>query len=133
MPAQLTNIQEMSFFLIRSLDRSKNLIDKIEGTADGGIISYKDGSTLPIKIANNLSAELFCNGYVIIKNIKENVLALIENWQKTSAFEKLVVLFLDEKTGNKWLIRPSVHSKIAEPKTLAQGLITLFEHSMAKA
>ena len=132
MASTTTQLQEMGVFLIRSLDGSKKLIDKISQAQDGGEIQYKDGQKVPLRVSHNLSAQLFCNGFVVVRNTRENAQVLIEHWQEALAFEKLVVLFIDEKSGNKWLLRPHIHEKIAEPKTLAQGLMTLYEHSMGK-
>lgn len=133
MAGATTNLQEMGLFLISSLDAAKKQIEQITPSAEGGIIKYKNGTTAPIKVAIDLTPSLFCNGYVVIRNTKSNVQVIIDHWNSALSFEKLVLLFLDDKTGNKWLLRPNIHAKIAEPKTLAQGLMTLFEHSMGKA
>ncbi len=133
MAVATTALQEMGTFLIRSLDAKKGLIESIAPSPDGGTIKYKSGQSAPIKVALQLTANLFCDGYVIIRNNRENVQVIIDNWESALKFEKMVLIFLDDKSGNKWLLRPHVHVKIAEPKTLAQGLMTLFEHSMGKS
>lgn len=136
MAVTATSLQEMGLFLIKSLDAKKNLIASITPSADGvsgGTIQYKTGTSAPIKVSGQLSTSLFCNGYVVVRNNRENVQTIIDNWDKALTFETMVLIFLDDKTGNKWLLRPNIHAKIAEPKTLSLGLMTLFEHSMGKS
>jgi hypothetical protein len=66
---------------------------------------------------------------VIVANTRENVSVLIENWSLAIKYSKLIVIFLDAVSGTKWILRPLIHDKIAEPKMLAKGILSLFQQS----
>ena len=128
-----SSLREMGIYLLRAMDATKKRIAKIEETTAGGTITYIDGATATVQIAAKFDSALLCNGFVIVENSRENVQAVIDCWKEAITFEKLTILFLDVNTGNKWIIRPHIHEKIAEPKTLAQGLLSLHEQSNARA
>ncbi len=130
--ANTAALTEMGLYLVKSLDAIKRQILTIVPNSDGAIVTFKDGTSAPVKITPVLSSHLFCNGTVIVANTKNNVETLIGEWQRALSFEKMTLIFLDEKTGNKWLLRPHIHAKIAEPKTIAQGLLALYEQSLVK-
>jgi len=140
---QLNALTEMGLYLVRAMDASKRQIVSVSSASsvmnstdidkeNSATVTFKDGTSAPVKISVLLSQKSFCNGTLIVANTKENVLALVEAWQQALNFPKMTLIFLDSRSGNKWLLRPTIHVKIAEPKNLAQGLISLYEQSLVK-
>ncbi len=125
-------LQEMGTYLIKSMDAAKRQILNIVPSSDAhsATITYKDQTTAPVRFAVTLSASDFCSGFVVAANTRENLQVLIDHWDQAVAFPKLVFIFVNTAKGNKWLLRPHIHEKIAERKTLAQGLVSLFEQSL---
>lgn len=72
---------------------------------------------------------------VVCYNTRKNLEALIKNWQTLAKYAKLSTIFAnpDSHLDKKWLLYPSTHNKICDPKNLKAGLESLFamveEHS----
>ncbi len=66
---------------------------------------------------------------VVCLNSEESFKKLTERWEECASLSNLAVIFVNpfSSTDTKWIIKPYVHSRIAEPESLAQGLRTLFE------
>lgn len=79
------------------------------------------------EIANNETATLVC-----LCN-EHNFKVLVDNWDLFKTRQNLTFIFLNPALAEKWVIKPFIHAKIADPATLKQGLRTMYETCMGKA
>jgi hypothetical protein len=65
---------------------------------------------------------------IAVLNTKQNFDTLIQNWHTLAKDETLTIYFINpnSKTDKKWIIRPSIHNKIADEETLKSGLESMF-------
>ena len=75
-------------------------------------------------IGNNETATLVCNCN------EHNFKVLVDNWNLFKIKQNLTFIFLNPALAEKWVIKPFVHAKIADPSTLKQGLRTMYETCM---
>ncbi|MDP2750429.1 MAG: hypothetical protein Q8O89_06365 [Nanoarchaeota archaeon] len=66
---------------------------------------------------------------IAVFNKKINLEFLIKNWKDFVDFPFLTFHFVnpESKTDLKWIIRPNVHNRITEPKSLKTGLKSMFD------
>lgn len=66
---------------------------------------------------------------IVVLNKKSNLDFLVKNWKDFIEFPFLTFYFVNPEstTDVKWIVRPSVHNRIAEPKSLKAGLKAMFE------
>lgn len=65
---------------------------------------------------------------LVIYNSKKNLDLLIKSWKKVTEFLTLTVIFANPKVNEKWIINPAIHNRIADPKNLKQGLLSMFKN-----
>ncbi|MFH0870284.1 MAG: hypothetical protein V1866_04480 [archaeon] len=61
---------------------------------------------------------------------EHNFKVLLENWNLFKTKQGLTFMFLNPGLAEKWVIKPFVHAKIADPVTLKQGLRTMYNTCM---
>lgn len=64
---------------------------------------------------------------------EHNFKLLVDNWDLFKLKRALTFIFLNPDMAEKWVIKPYVHAKIADPATLKQGLRTMYETCLGKA
>ena len=63
---------------------------------------------------------------------EHNFKLLIENWSLFKARPGFTFIFLNPGYTDKWIIKPFIHAKIADPATLKQGLRTMYDTCLGK-
>ena len=66
----------------------------------------------------------FCN--------EHNFKTLVDHWDLFKTKQGFTFIFLNPSLAEKWIIKPFIHAKIADPATLKQGLRTMYETCMGK-
>ncbi|MBN1792205.1 hypothetical protein JW826_00765 [Candidatus Woesearchaeota archaeon] len=66
----------------------------------------------------------FCN--------EHNFKLLVDNWDLFKTKHNWTFIFLNPNFTERWIIKPFVHAKIADPSTLKQGLRTMYETCLGK-
>lgn len=96
-------------------------------------IENKDGShesviAMPDLAKMDISAVKSATIFITL-NRKDNLKFLIDKWKDISAVKEISIIFLnpDSELEHKWIIRPYVHARICDDKTLKQGLKSMFE------
>lgn len=66
---------------------------------------------------------------IVVPNTKENFEIILENWKRLIDFDKLTIYFVnpDSQTETKWVIKPHMHNKISDDRSLKTGLETMFK------
>ena len=67
--------------------------------------------------------------FVCVTN-EHNFKMLVKNWDLFKTKKELTFIFLNPNIAEKWVIKPFVHAKIADPATLKQGLRTMYDTCM---
>ncbi|MBN2142960.1 hypothetical protein JW711_06555 [Candidatus Woesearchaeota archaeon] len=70
--------------------------------------------------------------YLVCLCNEHNFKLLADNWNLLKTLQNLTFIFLNPEFTDKWIIKPFVHAKIADPKTLKQGLRTMYDTCMGK-
>ena len=65
---------------------------------------------------------------IVCANTKENVQSLLNQWDAYTKNQQTVIVFFDTKSGKRWSIKPYLHNKVSEPKTLVTGIWSLFSN-----
>jgi hypothetical protein len=67
--------------------------------------------------------------FIITFNSIENFNQLLTNWNRLINYENLTIYFINtfSKSDIKWIIKPYMHNKIADQKSLKTGLKSMFE------
>jgi hypothetical protein len=111
------------------------------------LISYKEeGDTVICEYKEGRKATYYCQENLElskIKSVKEeenacfvcmcnehNFKLLVDNWNLFKTKKNLTFIYLNPALAEKWVIKPYVHAKIADPATLKQGLRTMYETCM---
>jgi len=120
-----------SYIKYRDLVASKIKELKIE--KDRLAIENKDGSHeeivgLPELSKMDISGVKLPTIFITL-NKRDNLKFLGERWKELSAKKEISIIFLnpDSQLDTKWIIRPFVHAKVCDDKTLKVGLKSMFE------
>jgi hypothetical protein len=65
---------------------------------------------------------------IVCLNKRSNLNILLQHWKKISEFQRCSIIFVnvDSLTERKWIIRPHIHAKIADPDCLKTGIEAMF-------
>ncbi len=70
--------------------------------------------------------------YFVCMCNEHNFKVLVSNWDLFKARKEFTFIFLNPALSEKWIIKPFIHAKIADPATLKQGLRTMYDVCMGK-
>lgn len=118
---------------VRHRDLMAGKIKEIKAEKDRLVIENKDGSKDLVVALPDLSkldaSSVKLQTIFITLNRKDNLKFLIDKWKELSAVKEISIIFLnpDSELEQKWIIRPFVHARICDEKTLKQGLKSMFE------
>lgn len=121
---------------IKQKDLVKNDLISFKQEGEQVLCEYKEGRKATYVCKENLELDK-------LKKIKEeetaffvcmanehNFKTLVNNWDLFKTRKELTFIFLNPKLAEKWIIKPYVHAKIADPATLKQGLRTMYDTCM---
>ena len=68
------------------------------------------------------------NVLIVLFNTIENFEIISLNWKRLIDFDKLTIYFVNmfSNTDTKWIIKPYLHNKITDEKSLKSGLSSMF-------
>lgn len=69
--------------------------------------------------------------FVCLAN-EHNYKLLVDHWDLFKARPNWTFIFLNLALAEKWIIKPFIHAKIADPATLKQGLRTMYDTCLGK-
>ncbi|MFH1916316.1 MAG: hypothetical protein ABIJ21_03560 [Nanoarchaeota archaeon] len=93
-------------------------------------VVYFCGKTLKDGLLENARGGKL-NGFCV-ENSEENFQFLLRHWKECAAIPGLVFIFVNLSLGEKWIIFPGVHEKVADPDSLEQGLRAMFDLANGK-
>lgn len=103
---------------------------------DKVLCEYKEGKKIAFYCTENLELEKIkvvpdneAATFVCTCN-EHNFKTLVDNWNLFKTKQNLTFIFLNPDLAEKWVIKPYVHAKIADPATLKQGLRTMYDTCM---
>lgn len=131
------NLKEWVIHYIKQKDLVKNDLIGYKEKDDKVLCDYKEGKKGVYYCNENLELAK-------IKSVKEdettmcvcmcnehNFKMLVENWDLFKKKNNLIFIFLNPSAAEKWIIKPSIHARIADPITLKQGLRTMYDTCMS--
>ena len=133
------DLQEWALQYIKQKDMIKQDLVSYKAEENKVLCEYKEGKKSVFLCKENLELDE-------IKNIKKdetfflvclcnehNFKVLANNWDLFKTKQNLTFIFLNQNIAEKWIIKPFIHAKIADPKTLKQGLRTMYETCLGTA
>jgi hypothetical protein len=72
------------------------------------------------------------NAYFVCLCNEHNFKLLVEHWDLFKTREGFSFIFLNPSLAERWLIKPFIHAKVADPATLKQGLRTMYNTCLGK-
>jgi len=65
---------------------------------------------------------------VFLFNTTDNFGVILENWKRFIDLEKITIYFINmfSNTDKKWVVKPYLHNKITDEKSLGKGLKSMF-------
>jgi hypothetical protein len=125
-------LKEWIVQFVKHRDIFRKSIEKIEEKGSEVIVTYKNNyeHILISPILTDAVPKLDDkrNMSIVTLNTKANLDSLLTNWQKLVQHASLTVYFVnpESQTEQKWIIRPHMHSKIADEDSLKPGLVSMF-------
>ena len=74
-------------------------------------------------------AKKFDKKTIVCEKNEKNFDFLINNFEDLASISKLILIFLDKNKSRKLLLNPQAHHRISDPKTLKQGIKSLWDNS----
>ena len=122
---------------IKNKDVVLDSIIKIEESKDGFDLKviYNDKEVFFIaepfikdidNIISRIDKDMHVN--IVLFNSLDNFNIIADNWKRFVDFDKLTIYFVNmfSNTEKKWIIRPYVHNRISDKKSLKTGLKSMF-------
>jgi len=133
------DLKEWAVQYIKQKDMIKQDLVSYKEEENKVLCEYKEGKKAVFICKENLELDN-------IKNIKKdetfflvclcnehNFKVLADNWDLFKTKQNLTFLYLNPGIAEKWIIKPFIHAKIADPITLKQGLRTMYESCLGTA
>ena len=112
---------------LENKDMINNEIKKISDKDNSIIIEYGNYSKEFIVEPNLENLDLNKNIGIVFMNNKYNLDQVIKKWTQLKKNENIIIYFVNPETDQKWIIKPYIHSKIADQSTLKKGLKAIAE------
>lgn len=126
-------VLEWAEHYLRHRDLILRTINSLESKDNRIIVKYKDGSSeqliafpdLEKLTLNNIKENIT----IVTFNTKENFKVLIDKWKSFAEIKELKLIFFnsESETEKRWIIKPYIHNRICDEKSLKQGLSAMFE------
>lgn len=117
----MTHFEELGEFLLKQ--HAMRLKDTLVKKDDSFWFKKKQMAGI---IQKELPADF--SGVCICENILQNVKILKEHWA-TYNKNQVTIIFLITKTGNKWSIKPHLHSQVCPADQINKSVDSLFKQS----
>jgi hypothetical protein len=108
---------------------------KVEGNL---LVAVYEGKTVKYLVSSSCGKDCIVRAKsgevqgICVENVEENFKFVISHWKEFSEMPNLCLIFVNLDLGEKWIIFPYTHSRIADPSTLEQGLRTMFDVANGK-
>ncbi len=130
------DLREWAVHYIKQKDLVKNDLVSYKEEEDRVLCEYKERGRATYYCKENLELKKIKavkddeTAYFVCMCNEHNLKILMDNWDLFKTKKDLVFIFLNPKLAEKWIIKPFVHAKIADPATLKQGLRTMYDTCM---
>ena len=136
------DLKEWAMHFVKNKDLFQRKIKEIKDKKKSIQILNKDGSTHMYFMQENLNLTELTSDLeesnkdknkhvsIVCLNKRKNLDILLEHWKKISEFQRCCFIFvnLNSLTEKRWIIRPHIHAKIADPESLKTGLEAMFSN-----
>ncbi len=131
----MNDLKEWAIHHIKQKDMVKRDLVSIKEEDGKLICDLKEGIAV-YYYADNLNFEKMKSvtdndvTYFVCECNEHNFKLLVTNWDLFKTKPNLTLIFLNPKLSEKWIIKPYIHARIADPATLKQGLRTMYDTCM---
>ena len=130
------DIKEWTVHHIKQKDLIKGDLVSYKQEKDKIVCDYKEGRKGIFYCEENLDLKKIkdvkdseVSTFVCVCN-EHNFKILVDNWDLFKKNNNLTFIFLNPGVAEKWIIKPAVHARIADPASLKQGLRTMYDTCM---
>ena len=130
------DLKEWVIHHVKQKDLVKKDLVSYKEEKDRVVCDYKEGRKGTYYCSENLELSKMkavkddeTVNFVCVCN-EHNFKILVSNWDLFKTKQNLTFIFLNPGLEEKWIIKPFVHAKIADPVTLKQGLRTMYDTCM---
>ncbi|MBW3011220.1 hypothetical protein KY335_03425 [Candidatus Woesearchaeota archaeon] len=134
-------LKDWTLTYLKNRDVLLKRISKIEDLDQYLLVSNKDETHIVVIVKENISdIKPILDQFrdlekkhkadkltLVVLNQKENVNMVVKEWEKLIVFPTLSIVFANPKANSRWIIAPYVHNRIADPKNLKQGIMSMFQ------
>jgi hypothetical protein len=127
----MINLKEWTVHHIKQKDLVKKDLISFKEEEDRVVCECKDGNTT-YYCRENLEHEKIKAvpekdiAYFVCACNEHNFKLLVDNWDLFKTRKDFTFIFLNPSLAERWIIKPYIHAKIADPITLKQGLRTMY-------
>lgn len=127
------DLKEWVVYYIKQKDLIKSDLVSYKEEKDKVLCDYKEGKKAVYYCNENLELEKIKSAdtdkamfFICVCN-EYNFKIIVDHWDLFKTKQNLTFIFLNPNIAEKWIIKPFVHAKIADPSTLKQGLRTMYD------
>jgi len=129
-------LREWTVHHIKQKDMIARDLVSYKEEGDKVLCEYKEGRKIIFYCIENLDLSRIktvndneASTFVCLCN-EHNFKLLVDNWNLFKTKQNLTFIFLNPEMAEKWVIKPFIHTKIADSTTLKQGLRTMYDTCM---
>lgn len=122
------DLREWAREFLRHRDLFARKIVAINDTSSGLSVVYRDRKVDVIVCDSLAGASPSGEAIIVVPNTRGNLDCLLKRWGEFVGHASLTIYFVNTRsqTEQKWVIRPSLHNRVADDESLRQGLMSLF-------
>lgn len=134
-------LKDWALTFLKNRDVVQRRISKLEEFDDHILITNKDSTSVVViiketvrdmrKVLDNLLAlqkrHRADRLILVLFNQKQNLEMVLKEWKQLAAIPGLSIIFANPRNNSKWILSPHIHNKIADPKSLRQGLVSMLQ------
>ncbi len=130
------DLKEWIIHHVKQKDLVKGDLVSYKEEQDRVVCDYKEGRKGTYYCCENLELSKIktvkddeTSSFVCVCN-EHNFKMLVDNWDLFKKKQNLAFIYLNPNIAEKWIIKPFVHAKIADPVSLKQGLRSMYDTCM---
>ena len=121
------NLEEWTEHYIKSRDAFERKLVNLSKGKGQLVAEYKDRTV--VFVCSDELPEKVPEGFatVVCLQKESNFKSLLNYFSEYSKHSGLTIIFANPKLNEKWLVKPAIHSSVADKSTLKTGLRALYD------
>jgi hypothetical protein len=133
----MSELKDWTIHYIKQKNSVKGDLVKMAEHPNKIVCEYKDHhaefyfqENLALDVIKSVGDKEVC--FFICTCNEHNFKLLVDNWDLLKTRSGFTFIFLNPGLAEKWIIKPHIHAKVADPATLKQGLRTMYETCLGR-